>query len=188
MAPILGGWNCGAPGPTASSFSCNSNPDLTAIPPGLFDFTPAIFTLYGRLDPPWAVAARSHRRLGRPPPYSTTVSLFPPACFDRPVSARCRDVNRALSWSPACDLYYPLVATPPPPWRGFGIRRGVYCRHLENNVITAIPTGLFNFTTALYTLYGRPRSAMGRGRPLAQATRSPATILGNRIALRSCVL
>ena len=36
--------------------------------------------------------------------------------------------------------------------------------------------------------YGRPRPTMGRGRPPAQAPRSPATILGNRIALPSCVL
>ena len=81
VARILGGWTCGALGPTASRFDCNDNPGLTAIPPGLFDFTPALSTLYGRLRP-----------------------------------------------------------------------------------------------------------AMGRGRPPTQAPRSPATILGNRIALPSCVL
>ena len=37
--------------------------------------------------------------------------------------------------------------------------------------LTAIPTGLFDFTTALVYLYGRPRPAMGRGRPPAQAPR-----------------
>ena len=85
-------------------------------------------------------------------------------------------------------LVLPPVATPPPPpWRGFAIRRGVYCRWLYNNAITTIPTGLFNFTTALGTLYGRLRPAMGRGRPPAQTPRSPATILGNRIALPACV-
>ena len=80
---------------------------------------------------------------------------------------------------PRIRLILPPVATPPPPWRGFAIRRGVYCRVLNSNVITAIPTGLFDFTPALEMLYGRLRPAMGRGRPLAQAPRSPATIRGN---------
>ena len=80
----------------------------------------------------------------------------------------CWDVAAAVAW--------------------FVIRRGVYCRYLNNNAIMAIPTGLFNFTPALIELYGRPRPDMGRGRPPAQAPRSPATTLGNRIAIPSCVL
>ena len=53
VAPILyiGGSTCVAPDPTADVFDCNYNPDLTAIPPGLFDFAPALEELYGRPRP-----------------------------------------------------------------------------------------------------------------------------------------
>ena len=163
-----------------------NNNAITAIPTGLFEFTAALYYLYGRPRPNMGrTHTDQHRHLGRPPPFSATASPFPPACSDRPVSALCRDVNRAVSRSAVVDLYYPHVA---PLWRCFAICRGVYCRHLNYNAITAIPTGLFNFTTKLAYLYGCPRPAMGRGRPPVQAPRSPGTILGNRIALPSCVL
>ena len=67
VAPILGGWTCVAPGPTATYYDCSNNqginPDLTAIPPGLLNDYTALRRLYGdALVPAWTWQGR-----GRPP-------------------------------------------------------------------------------------------------------------------------
>ena len=64
---------------------------------------------------------------------------------------------------------------PPSPWRGFAPRRRyMHCRELHNNAITAIPSGLFDFTTALLYLYGHHRPTMSRGRAPTYALASVA--------------
>ena len=62
----------------------------------------------------------------------------------------------------------------------FTIRRPAV-RWLGDNAITAIPTGLFDFTTALTDLYGRLRITLAVDAHPARAQRSPV-ILGYRIA------
>jgi len=90
----------------------------------------------------------------------------------------CRDVNRMLPLIRCVRLMPPTRRHPSPsPWRILANRRYMHCRQLHNNAITAIPSGLFDVTTALQQLYGHHRPPMSRGRAptfaLASVARHP---------------
>ena len=127
------------------------NNAVTALPPGLFDSTTVITNLYGCPRITTAVdahSAQAHR--------STAIlcnriaGLF--VCFDRLLSTLCSDVS--------CVSVLPLYSHGPcvrltPGAVAWVCHPSPRCRGLENNFITAIPLGLFDFATTLTELYGR---------------------------------
>ena len=127
---------------------------ITAIPPGLFNFTTALRTLYG----PWHAPVQAPRS---PDILGTQLHRRSCSVLDLIDLWKSSVKDRAMFCS-ACrymytDRSYPLVelttchAGGPPP----GCCRS---RNIDNNAITAIPLGLFDFLTALWILYGRSRS------------------------------
>ena len=141
----------------------------------------------------------THHGLDHPPAQPCTAVTPPPSATASPLvpHMHCLPSRRALidlslhsaamptacCRGPLCATYTPLLVATQRRRRGVVLpSAAVYCRHLNNNVITAIPGGLFNFTTALIGLYGRPRPTMGSAAHLHRHSGRPAT-LGSRIAL-----